>query len=102
MIERCVRDAGGTYLCCDTDALTIVASKTGGTIQMPDGAPAIKALSWMEVEKITGRFDSLSPYNRKIVPHLLLLTDENYDTNCAQRQLFGLSIAAKRYALYTT
>ena len=27
MIERCVRDAGGTYLCCDTDALTIVASK---------------------------------------------------------------------------
>jgi hypothetical protein len=25
MIERCVRDAGGTYLCCDTDALIIVA-----------------------------------------------------------------------------
>jgi hypothetical protein len=102
MIERCVRDAGGTYLCCDTDALTIVASKTGGTVQMPDGAPPIKALSWKEVEQITSRFDSLSPYNRKIVPHLLRLTDENYDTNGAQRQLFGLSIAAKRYVLYTT
>ena len=38
MIERCVRDAGGTYLCCDTDALIIVASKAGGTIQLPDGA----------------------------------------------------------------
>lgn len=102
MIERCVRDAGGTYMCCDTDALTIVASKTGGTVQMPDGAPPIKALSWDEVEQITKRFDSLSPYNRKIVPHLLRLTDENYDQDASQRQLFGISIAAKRYALYTT
>jgi hypothetical protein len=42
------------------------------------------------------------PYNREIVPHLLRLTDENYDKNGAQRQLSGLSIAAKRYALYTT
>jgi hypothetical protein len=102
MIERCVRDAGGTYLCCDTDALTIVASKTGGKVEMPDGALPVKALSWEEVEEITNRFDSLSPYNRKIVPHLLRLTDENYDKDDNQRQLFGLSIAAKRYALYTT
>jgi hypothetical protein len=102
MIEHCVRDAGGTYLCCDTDALTIVASKAGGDVQMPDGAPPIKALSWKEVEQITRRFDSLSPYNRKIVPHLLRRTDDNYDKNGAHRQLFGLSIAAKRYALYTT
>jgi hypothetical protein len=102
MIERCVRDAGGTYLCCDTDALIIVASKTGGAVQMPDGDSPITALSWSELEQITCRFDSLSPYNRKIVPHLLRLTDENYGKNGAQRQLFGLSIAAKRYALYTT
>jgi hypothetical protein len=102
MIERCVRDAGGTYLCCDTDALGIVASRHGGTVQMPDGASPLKALSWQQVEKIVNRFDSLSPYNRKIVSHLLRLTDENYDKNGAQRQLFGLSIAAKRYSLYTT
>ena len=102
MIERCVRDAGGTYLCCDTDSLIIVASKDGGTIQMPDGAPPVKALSWSEVDRITDRFDALSPYNREIVPHLLRLTDENYDQSGVQRQLFGLSIAAKRYALYTT
>lgn len=102
MIERCVRDAGGTYLCCDTDALIIVASKEGGAVQMPDGAPPVKALSWSEVEQIKNRFDSLSPYNRKDVPHLLRLTDENKDENGDQRQLFGLSIAAKRYALYTT
>jgi len=102
MIERCVRDAGGTYLCCDTDALTIVANKRGGIIKMPDGAPPINALSWKQVELIANRFDSLSPYNRKIVPHLLRLTDENYNKRGAQRQLFGYSIAAKRYVLYTT
>jgi hypothetical protein len=102
MIERCVRDAGGTYLCCDTDALIIVASKAGGMVQMPEGVSPVKALSWKEVEGITNQFDSLSPYNRNIVPHLLRLTDENYNKNGDQRQLFGLSIAAKRYALYTT
>jgi len=102
MIQRCVQEAGGTYLCCDTDALTIVASKAAGKVQMPKGTPTIKALSWEQVDDIAQRFDSLSPYNRAIVPHLLRLTDENYDKNGKQRQLFGLSIAAKRYALYTT
>jgi hypothetical protein len=55
-----------------------------------------------EIGTIVSRFDSLSPYDREIVPHLLRLTDENYDNDGTQRQLFGLSIAAKRYALYTT
>jgi hypothetical protein len=102
MIERCVRDAGGTYMCCDTDALIIVASKAGGTVRMPDGSQPVKALSWRQVQQIADRFDSLSPYNPKIVPHLLRLTDENFDKNGNQRQLFGMSIAAKRYALYST
>jgi hypothetical protein len=102
MIERCVRDAGGTYLCCDTDALIIVAREAGGAVQMPDRAALIQALSWKEVDQIVRRFDSLSPYNPKLVPHLLRLTDENYDKDGRQRQLFGFSIAAKRYALYTT
>ena len=102
MIERCVRDAGGTYMCCDTDALIIVASRLGGTVRMPDGCSPVKALSWRQVQQIADRFDSLSPYNPKIVPHLLRLTDKNFDKNGNQRQLFGLSIAAKRYALYST
>jgi hypothetical protein len=101
MIERCVRDAGGSYLSCDTDALIIVASKTGGAVEMPDGTSPIKALSWSEVEQIRKRFDALSPYNRKIVPQLLRLTDENYGNNGEQQQLFGLAIAAKRYVLYS-
>ena len=43
MIECCVKDAGGTYLRCDTDALIIVASKAGGTVEMPD-AGQVQAL----------------------------------------------------------
>jgi hypothetical protein len=42
MIERCVRDAGGTYLCCDTDALIIVASKAGGTSSCLTASPRSK------------------------------------------------------------
>src|SRR5262245_23852059 len=45
---------------------------------------------------------SILPYNRHIVPHLLRLTDDNYDAAGNQRQLFGFSIAAKRHTLYTT
>ena len=101
MIERCVRDEKGTYLCCDTDALTIVASKEGGSVQMPGGT-SINALSWQTVDRITRRFDSLSPYNPAIVPDLLRLTKQNFNQNRIQRQLYGLSIAAKRYALYVT
>ncbi len=102
MIERAVRDVGGTYLCCDTDSLTIVASKTGGPVQMPDGAEPINAVTWAQVDQIRNRFDSLTPYDRKIVPNLLRLTDDNFDKNGKVRQLFGLSIAAKRYAIYVT
>lgn len=69
---------------------------------MPDGPDSVNALSWIEVSHIVNRFDSLSPYNRDIVPHLLRFTDENYDATGNQQQLFGFSIAAKRYALYTT
>jgi hypothetical protein len=101
MIERCVRDERGTYLCCDTDALKIVASKEGGTVHMPDGA-SINALTWETVDQIVRRFDSLSPHNRDIVPYSLRLTEHNFNRKKIQRQLYELSIAAKRYALYTT
>src|SRR6185437_9626610 len=101
MIERCVQDAGGTYLCCDTDSLIIVASENGGAVEMPNAAPPIRALSWSDVDRIAKRFDALSPYDRAIVPNLLRLTDDNF-ADGTQRQLFGYSIAAKRYALYTT
>ena len=39
---------------------------------MPDGAEPITALSWAEVQRIVDRFESLNPYNRKLVPGSIL------------------------------
>ena len=59
LLERCVTDAGGAYAFADTDSMAIVANESGGLIaceggkhQFPDGKPAIRALSWAEVDGI--------------------------------------------------
>jgi hypothetical protein len=56
------------------------------------------------VRAVVRQFASLNPYNRRIVKGSILnLVDANYvdsDPKNAQRQLYGYSIAAKRYALY--
>ena len=61
-------------------------------------------MSWSETQKIVNKFTSLNPYNRKAVKGSILnLVDANYidsDPTKQQRQLYGYSIAAKRYALY--
>jgi hypothetical protein len=108
MLEKCVRDAGGSYLFCDTDSLCIVSSKDGGLVscpggehRKPDGAEAIKALSWEEVRRIAKRFTSLNPYDPAAVPgSILKIEDINFDADGNQRQLYGYAISAKRYALF--
>jgi hypothetical protein len=102
MLERSISDAGGTYLFCDTDSAAIVSTKRRTRIVMPDGAPSITALSWSEVQSIVDRFGSLNPYNPKLIPGSILKVHKlNWGRNKERRQLFGYSIAAKRYALYT-
>lgn len=111
MLERCVTDAGGSYLFCDTDSLCIVSSEhgelvpcRGGTHKLDDGREAVKALPWKEVQAIASRFNSLNPYRSSLVPEILKIEDVNFidsDTRKPQRQLFGYAISAKRYALYT-
>jgi hypothetical protein len=102
MLEKCITDAGGTYLFCDTDSAAIVSTQHRRTIPTPDGHKPIKALSWSEVETIVQRFESLNPYNRKLAPGSILKVHKlNRDPNKERRQLYGYSIAAKRYALYT-
>lgn len=100
MTEGLVKEKRGTYLFCDTDSLTIVASKKGGQLRIP-GSKALRILSWAEVKAIVGQFTALNPYNFK--GSILNLVDANYvdsDPKNPQRQLYGYSIAAKRYALY--
>ena len=101
MLEKCIADAGGTYLFCDTDSAAIVAAEENQEIRMP-GGKAITALSGDEVNAIIERFESLNPYDRKLVGgSILKLHKVNFDSNKKPRQLFGIAIAAKRYALYT-
>jgi len=103
MTEACVKEKRGTYLFCDTDSLEIVASRKGGVLRIP-GSKGVRILSWAEVKAIVDQFAKLNPYDRKIVKGSILnLVDANFvdsDPNKAPRQLYGYSIAAKRYALY--
>ncbi len=103
MTEACVEEKKGTYLFCDTDSLAIVASKNGGTLRIP-GSKGVQILTWTQAKAIANRFTALNPYNRKIVKKSILnLVNANYvdsDPKNPQRQLYGYSIAAKRYALY--
>ena len=103
MLEKCIADAGGAFLFCDTDSAAIVATEQRMQIAMPDGAEPITALSWLEVQCIVDRFASLNPYSPKLVKDrsILKVHKVNWDEQKQRRQLFGYSIAAKRYALYT-
>jgi hypothetical protein len=103
MTEACVQKERGSYLFCDTDSLAIVASRRGGQLRIP-GSKGTRILSWAEVQAIVDKFAALNPYDRNIVKGSILnLVDANYvdsDPKNPQRQLYGYSIAAKRYALY--
>lgn len=110
LIERMVTDAGGSHAFCDTDSFAIVATEQGGLVpcpggplRMPDGRAAIKTLSWAKVDSIVAELTPLNPYNRDVVPGSLLeIEDVNFDPESgARRQVWCLSIAAKRYALFT-
>jgi hypothetical protein len=103
MTEACVEEKNGTYLFCDTDSLAVVSSERGGKLNIP-GSDGPRILKWSEIKEIADRFSSLNPYDRKAVKGSILnLVDANFidsDSSQPQRQLYGYSIAAKRYALY--
>jgi len=103
MTEACVREKQGTHLFYDTDSLAILGSTRGALLRIP-GSKGVRILSRAEVKAIVDRFAALNPYDRKIVKGSILnLVDANFvdsDPKKPQRQLYGYSIAAKRYALY--
>jgi len=97
MLEASVRRAGGTYLFCDTDSLCIVSSKNGGPLKIP-GGNGERALTWGEVDAIVERFETLNPYD--LQGSILKVHKLNWNKEGERRQLYGYSIAAKRYAIY--
>jgi len=105
LLESCVTNAGGTWLYADTDALAILSSEHGESLNHIPGCEKVRSLSWKEVDEIVARFESLNPYDRKAVPGSILnLTDDNYEDSDPKKprrkRLLGMSISAKRYTLH--
>ena len=99
ILERMLQDLGGTYLLTDTDSMLIVASKRGGMVPCR-GGPALKAISWKQVNQMCSQLNALNPYDRSIVGQILKIEDCNYDSAGKQDQLYGLAVSAKRYVVY--
>ena len=103
LLERCVTDAGGTYVMVDTDSMAIVATEEGGLVPcpggghtLPTGEAAVRALSYAEVDAIRARFGArLNPYEPGAIRDILKLEAVNDG-----RPLYALAISAKRYALF--
>ena len=107
-LEDLVERRKGTYLLMDTDSILFVASKNGGWIPCPggrhktaNGEPAVRALSWNEVEEICAEINHLNPYDPTRVSDILKIEECNYDRAGNQHQLYGLAVSAKRYVVYT-
>ncbi|MGI8557667.1 MAG: hypothetical protein ACR2ND_05075 [Solirubrobacteraceae bacterium] len=109
ILERLITDNGGSYAFCDTDSMAIVSTENGGptpcpggSVQTSDGEPAVRALSWQQVEEIREQFTQLNPYSTpETSGSLLELEAENYNEHKQRHQLWCYAISAKRYALYT-
>jgi hypothetical protein len=107
VLEKLVQQKSGNYLLTDTDSMLFVASQHGGLFscpgakhKMPDGTPAMKAISWKEVDEICTKLNRLNPYSRELIPDILKIEDSNFDRNGKQHQLHGLAVSAKRYVVY--
>ena len=109
LLERLVTDAGGSYAFCDTDSMAILATRHGGLRRCSGGLHRdaagnglFRALSWEQLDRIIKHFDSLNPYDSRLVPSILELEDENLDPDTGERlELSCYAISAKRYCLYT-
>jgi hypothetical protein len=69
-----LREAGGSYVFCDTDSVFAAATRTG------NGNDGVPTLSWERAISIAGRFESLNPYDSDVIPGSILeLEPENLD-----------------------
>jgi hypothetical protein len=107
ILEHMVEKRKGTYLLTDTDSMLFVASQKGGLIRCPggphkltDGTPAVRAITWREVEEMCVELNRLNPYDPTRVGEILKVEDCNYDRAGKQHQLYGLAVSAKRYVVY--
>jgi len=112
MLERTVRDMGGQIAAMDTDSAMIVSTKDGGLVPCAGGRhrlehysdgsgnAAMRALSFAEADRIRERFESLSPWRKRLRTPFLKLEKENFDANGNRQQLNFWGISAKLYCLF--
>jgi len=108
VIEDKVHELGGSILAMDTDSAHIVATEAGGLVACPgglhagpDGEPAVRALSWNQVDGIARALEPLKPTSSDLRDPFLKIEKVNLHPRTGRRiQLHGLAIAAKRYALF--
>ena len=100
LLEHLVREAGGELAACDTDGALIVASRSagllacpGGAEKLPDGSPAIRALSFLDVDRIRQRFVPLNCTAPGGNPWQV-------EHNTMTDPLFAYVIGTKRYVLF--
>ncbi len=60
VVDRIVKDKGGTTVYRDTDSAVILASPDGGFLQVDEGETR-RLLSWDEIDEVFASFDKLSP-----------------------------------------
>ena len=108
LLEEMTKHMRGTYLLTDTDSMLFVASKNGGLVpcaggphKMPNGDPAVRAITWKQVKEMCEQLNSLNPYDRNVVADILKIEDCNYDRAGNQHQLHAIAVSAKRYVVYT-
>jgi hypothetical protein len=88
----------------DTDSILVIANESGGLVpcesgpeRLPDGSAAVRALSWQQADQLFMRFDVISPYDSKVIPHLFRKEDVNFSADGKQVELRYFGIASKRY-----
>jgi hypothetical protein len=113
MLERTVRDMGGQIAEMDTDSAMIVSTKDGGLVrcaggperlekhELPAGYSAIRALSWVEVDRIRERFETLNPWRDTLKTPFLKLEKENFNSDGERQELNAYCISSKLYSLFT-
>jgi len=112
MLECAVRDRKGHIAAMDTDSAMIVSTKDGGLVpcaggphrladyRVPSGNAAIQALSWAEVDRIRGQFESLNPWRDTLKAPFLKLEKQNFASDGERHQLHAYCVSAKLYCLF--
>lgn len=103
LIERAVRDRGGSHAFMDTDSIAIVALPDGGSVPCRTTTDdQIQALTHAAVRELLKRFESLNPYGGDVVnddPELGR-SPWKVEHDSLATELWCYAIASKRYALY--